>query len=125
MAHPFDPKQWYVPERDGDLAKYLSKHDGTGVYSLFLGYEWFERLRDEEYLVPRMSIIRIMWNIGRGDEHFLVTEDFKLQGMSVPHHEGQPGLHEHKKLLKKKGPPWEAQDLNLRKIFEDVLKGKK
>ena len=109
-------KPWYTPKRDGTLDEYLEKRrygimPQWGVYPLFKGYDFFQRLWDEGYLEPNVSCIRLMWNWGRYDEHFSITEDGHLEGIQLPAHSGRPGKHDPKKVLSR-GPCWEAQILN-------------
>ena len=82
-----------------DIIKYLKIHDGFQVHPLFEGYEQFEFLKSQNLLVPRITTIRLMWNIGRGDEHFDITEDFKLEGILLNAHSGRPGIHDPKEIL--------------------------
>ncbi len=100
----------YTPERDGTLAEYLTTHDGHSAFPLFKGLEQFELLRREEWFAPRMSIIRLMWNVGRDDEHFAVIEDFQLQGIGHGAHAGREGIHDPADVLQN-APPFEATNL--------------
>ncbi|MDP4012970.1 MAG: hypothetical protein Q8R00_05205 [Candidatus Nanoarchaeia archaeon] len=110
----------YQPKRDGTLAEYLKTHNGISCFPLFRGYSWYKELWKKEYLMPG-SIIRLMWNVGRGDEHFLVLEKDKLQGIGQgTGHGGREGIHHPKEILTNKGPQWEAHRLNFRKIKEDL-----
>ncbi len=89
MINPFQDSYYYKLERDGSLEKYLEIHDGITSFPLFKGIEIYQKLFDEGYLVPNVSVIRLMWNIGREDEHFLVLEDGKLEGLSLSAHSGE------------------------------------
>lgn len=82
-----------------DIVKYLRKHDGFQVHPLFEGYPQFEFLKAQNLLVPRITSLRLMWNLGRWDEHFSITEDFKLEGILLNAHSGRPGIHEPKEIL--------------------------
>ncbi|MBW3000095.1 hypothetical protein KY339_05475 [Candidatus Woesearchaeota archaeon] len=62
--------------------------------------------------MPGASIIRVMYNTGRGDEHYLVLGEKELKGLQIPQHPGRPGTHDPKNILKYEAPPWEAQALN-------------
>jgi len=108
VPHPFDPKPWYNPKRDGTLDEYFERFDEQQACPLFKGYAWFEKLRDRGYLMPNVSFIRIMWNVGREDEHYRVTADFKLEDIVGSAHSGQQGIHDPKKILAR-GPAWEPQ----------------
>jgi hypothetical protein len=68
-------------------------------------------LWEQGYLLQNFSYIRLMWNIGRGDEHFLVLEEGLLQGLEAGIHSGREGIHKPEKILRKKNPCWEAQHL--------------
>ena len=67
---------------------------------------------NEGYLRPNHSIIRLMWNFGREDEHYLVLKDGKLKGLELPAHSGREGVHDYKKILN--GVCFEAQYLKNR-----------
>ena len=102
---------WYNEKRDGKLENYLIKHDGCNSFPLFKGYRHFKMLWNRGYLIPDFSVIRIMWNIGRGDEHYLVKNEASLEGLEVPVHFGKSGIHKVKNILNNKCPSWEAQHL--------------
>ncbi len=82
-----------------DIIEYLKIHDGFQVHPLFEGYEQFEFLKSKDLLVPKITSIRLMWNIGRWDEHFSITEDFKLEGILLNAHSGRPGISDPKEIL--------------------------
>ena len=113
MPHPLDPEPWYKENRDGKLEEYIAervKHDTFGVFPLFKGYTWYEKLWDLGYLLPDRSYVRLMWNIGRGDEHFVVLSREEIKGLhDVPGHPGREGIHKVRKVLTNKSPVWEAQ----------------
>jgi len=71
-------------------------------------------LVDEGYILPEFTSIRLMWNTGRDDEHFIVNEQFQLEGCDgLIHHAGRPGIFDPEEFLERKElPPWEAQHLN-------------
>ncbi|HLC78692.1 MAG TPA: hypothetical protein VJH92_06210 [Candidatus Nanoarchaeia archaeon] len=103
----------YNEKRDGSLEEYFEDHDGISAFPLFYGYGQFKMLWDRGYLMPSVSIIRVMWNVGRGDEHFGVVDENTLEGISAPMHSGRPGIHDVRKVLDdKKCPAWEAQYLD-------------
>ena len=97
----------YTPERDGTLEEYFETHNGISTFSRFKGFEHFEMLRKEGWLAPRISVIRLMWNVGRGDEHFGITPDYKLEGMSAPEHGGRSGISE-PRVVSEEGPCFEV-----------------
>lgn len=104
----------YNEERDGPIERYLETHNGISTFPLFTGYDSFKMLLDKGYIIPGRSIIRLMWNIGREDEHFFVLDEKTLEGISnIPAHAGREGRFNVKKLLGSKDCPcWEAQRLN-------------
>lgn len=102
----------YNKKRDGPLEQYLETHDGISCFPLFHGYRMYQELWNKGYLLPNISVIRLMWNVGKGDEHFLVLEDKRLQGLEANMHSGRPGIHDPKKILKSRGPCWEANPLS-------------
>lgn len=119
---PFDSSDaCYNPAHDGSLEEYFKTHDGSFAFPLFKGFDHFELLRKEGWLGPRMSIIRLMWNVGRGDEHFMVTDEFKLEGLVAEAHSGREGIHEPAELFKG-APPFEAQHVLFPKYRESWLK---
>ena len=97
----------YSPERDGTLEQYFETHDGNSASALFKGFNQFTLLREEGWLAPRMTIIRLMWNFGRDDEHFGVTDEYLLQGLQLPAHSGREGVH-HPRIVLEEGPRFEA-----------------
>lgn len=111
MGKPFDSRAWYTPDRDGDLKKYLEIYDGLAAFPLFRGFEQYVMLKDKGLFLPDYSVIRLMWNVGRGDEHFLVLEDYRLEGLQTPAHAGREGIHEPEKIFTADCPCWEAHHL--------------
>jgi hypothetical protein len=114
MRNIFFGGGWYNPERDGTLEEYLTLHDGHSSFPLFRGYSQFKLLVDEGYILPEWSAIRLMWNVGRDDEHFFIDENFQLVGCDdLRHHAGRPGTFDPEEFLERKDlPPWEAHNLN-------------
>jgi hypothetical protein len=80
----FSTHPWYDRKRDGSLEEYFETHDGHSCFPLFKGHAHYKLLWNKGYLQPEMSIIRLMWNIGREDEHFLVKSKDILQGIEAP-----------------------------------------
>ena len=122
-------KEFYVysPKIHGSLEKYLQKYNGITTFPLFRGIEWFYVLRDRCYLLPEFSTIRLMWNVGRGDEHFDVDEDYRLVGIgNGSFHAGRPGVHKPEDIIKDAGPCFEAFHLaltpDMKKSARDYLK---
>ena len=114
MKKGFESEAWYKPERDGSLEDYFETHDGFSTFPLFRGVEIYEKLLKEGYLIPNYSIIRLMWNFGREDEHFLVVENGRLQGIQSPAHAGRKGVMDYKEIIKEEGPCFEAQNLKVK-----------
>jgi hypothetical protein len=79
-------------------------------------------LQDLGLLMPGVSYIRIMWNIGREDEHYLINENFMLEGMTGAAHSGDEGIFDPKEKLGNKNSPenfnWELNLPNFDKICE-------
>lgn len=105
----------YNPKTDGTLEEYLTTHNGRSAFPLFRGLKYFNVMKERGWLEPRWTIVRLMWNSFRGDEHFIVTEDFQLEGMEGPAHSGREGIHAPSKILKMNGPRWEIQHLMMRR----------
>ena len=112
-AISFVSSGWYTPERCGPLEEYLKTHNGVTTFPLFKGYRYYKEMKRRGYLVPGFTTIRLMWNIVRDDEYFIITDDFQLQGLdSLPAHAGRPGIHDPKKILSR-GPCWEVNHFRL------------
>jgi hypothetical protein len=110
----FRPRAWYQPKKDGTLEEYFLTHDGHITFPLFHGWAHYKMLWDRGYLEPNISVIRLMWNIGREDEHFGVLGEHEIEGITdIAAHRGRPGKFDPQKLLAERDcPPWEAQNLN-------------
>jgi hypothetical protein len=101
----------YVPERDGELKTYLERQDG-GTFCLFKGYKQYKMLWDQGFLEPDITHIRLMWNIGRGDEFFGVRGLHEIEGYdNIPFHTARSGIHDPKKVLEE-GPGFEVHYFN-------------
>lgn len=109
--HPFESRGWYNPKIHGSLEKYLEEHNGRTVFPLFKGYKHFKMLWDRGYITPEITFIRIMYNVGRGDEYYLVIDEDTLEGVTAGFHSGKPGRHNIKQLLDN-SPSWSTEDLN-------------
>ncbi|MEK6910175.1 MAG: hypothetical protein AABW82_00190 [Nanoarchaeota archaeon] len=83
------------------MLNFLSRFD-HGSFPLFKGLEQYKLLWNEGFLVPDYSVIRVMWNVCRGDEHYGVLQDGRLEGIKAPAHQGNPGVHDAKDLLFRK-----------------------
>lgn len=111
----------YHPERDGSLAEYLELHDGWSSMPLFKGYEQYKMLWDLGYLEPHVSSIRLMWNMGREDEHFSVLGLHEIEGCSeLRAHAGRAGIHDPKEVLSEENcPEFEAQTWNRKPVIRN------
>ncbi len=114
----FDSHPWYNPRRDGDIISYLQEHDGLTTFPLFKGYAQYRFLWKKGLFVPEWSVIRIMWNVGRCDEHYSVLNERQLKGIVAEYHGGQPGISDARTLLRD-APPWEAQHLDQKVIWAE------
>ena len=104
----------YDAKRDGSLSEYLKTHDGYMAFPLFYGLQQYHMLWDEGWIVREYSIIRIMWNVGRGDEHYLVIGRDNVKGIENDAHGGAKGFFDMGKLLNDRdGICWEAQHLSI------------
>jgi len=104
----------YNPERDGPIESYIKSREYS-MHPVFKGHEPFEELWKKGYLIPRVSAIRVLWNIGREDEHFRVINDQILLGIQLPAHSGREGYHSPIQILNQ-GILWEAQSLAINPI---------
>ncbi len=112
MPHALDTEPWYNPERDGNLDDYVAAHFSETAPPLFQGYSQYETLKDQEFLQPGVTGIRLMWGSMRIDESYIVTDDFKLKGLPGVFC-GKGGVHDAKDILKNDGPPWIASGLRV------------
>ena len=99
---------------DGDIKQYLIESHSNGMVSpTFKGYESFEQLWDLGVVTPKITSIRLMFNIGRGDENYIVADKEHLEGIVVNAHPGQEGLHNTEEILTKtKADYWEVSMLH-------------
>lgn len=104
---------YYVPELDGSLEEYLRERDGFSATPLFFGSDSYRLLWDEGWLIPEISVVRLMWNIGRDDEHFFVINRDTIQGTGgTSRHAGRPGVFRIEEIFDK------PQILDIRLCFE-------
>ncbi|MEK6933594.1 MAG: hypothetical protein AABW75_01825 [Nanoarchaeota archaeon] len=83
-------------------------------------------LWNQGYIEPNITTIRVMWNIGRGDEHFDIVNKNTLRGIAAPAHSGRPG--DHSISLLDKVPSYEIHypiTKRLREIHASQKKNKK
>jgi hypothetical protein len=93
------------------LEEYLKVYDGSRAFPLFKGYAHYKMIWDKGLFIPDWSIIRIMFDRGRGDEHYWVTGEFEITGLEHEYHGGKPGKHDPRKVLAGECSVWEAQHL--------------
>jgi hypothetical protein len=84
---------WYNQEQHGDLEKYFEVYNGISAFPLFKGTKHFKMLWDQGYIEPGITTIRVMWNMGRDDEHFDIVDENTLEGIAAPAHSGRSGRH--------------------------------
>lgn len=90
----------YREETDGPLEKYFETHDGYSTFPLFRGPAIYEKIWNEGYILPGFTWLRLMWNIGRDDEHFFAHDDGKLEGISHARaHAGREGVYHHTEII--------------------------
>ncbi len=112
MKDPFQPQCWYDPKKHGSLDDYLKiQLDSTGTFCLFKGVKQFNLLWDAGYIISNFTCIRLMYNLGRGDEHYCVIDKNTVSGVNAGFHAGKPGTHEIKDILAKDAPAFEAHPL--------------
>ena len=100
---------------DGDIKLYLKEmHENGAVCPSFKGYEPFEQLWNLGVMHPEIASIRLVYGQGM-DEHYLVVDEDKLEGIELKAHSSKPGLHNAKELLTKTTAPfWEVDGLDPR-----------
>jgi|TARA_Y100000310_G_C20026919_1_gene510033 hypothetical protein len=90
----------YNEKRDGSLEEYFKTHDGGSAFPLFRGPKIYEQIWNKGYMVPEFTWLRLMWNIGRSDEHFSVQENGKLEGIcDLKAHAGRSGVYSHTEII--------------------------
>ncbi len=108
----FESKCYYQPKRDGTLDEFLrGQFDNIGTFRQFKGVDQFNMLWERGYLVPKLSCIRLMYNLGRGDECYAVIGQNMLGGLDAGYHAGRAGRHQVRYVLTKNAPPFEALHL--------------
>jgi|TARA_Y100000310_G_scaffold31664_1_gene30003 hypothetical protein len=71
----------YSEEVHGSLIEYLIERDGRPIDNMFLGSEHFVAMRDEGFLIPNVTILRVD-SSPAPDMGYFVNSDFKLEGRS-------------------------------------------
>jgi hypothetical protein len=100
----------YNKERDGKLSEYLEDRcSGGGTFALFTGMNDFNMLKEYGLFKPEYTAIRVMWNVGIGDEFYKIVEvdgKIMLLGMENGDHMSQipvKGLFKPEDVLEKRG----------------------
>jgi len=104
------PHSPYDPRYDGSVFYYCRRIIENNAFPLFSVEKHYQLLWNEGLLIPDFSVIRVMWNTGRDDEHFLVVNENTLQGIgnSSGRHSGRPGTHSIDQILHPPGLTFEA-----------------
>jgi hypothetical protein len=104
----------YGGHADGDIKQHLKNmHESGAVAPTFKGYEPFKQLWDLGFVTPQITVIRLMFNLGRGDENYSIVDEENLEGVILNCHSGIPGVHNTKELLTNtKAKYWEISGLN-------------
>jgi hypothetical protein len=130
LGNFFEEHNYYTPSRDGTLEQYLESHDGTYAFPLFKGYEHYKLLWNDGWIQPEVTAIRLMWNVGRGDEYLGILDKDTCVGIQLPAHSGRPGNHSIKEILSDSSTPcWEIstprpktyRDKELKKPNRDLI----
>lgn len=119
----FNAKDYhYNPERDGDIGRYIFNMKEDCAEPLFRGYGPFKELVRRDYVIPGGSSIRLMWNVGRDDEYFLVNSEGKLEGLvDLSAHAGRKGIFEAEEILDDPETPfWEIHGLDMVRMVVDL-----
>lgn len=100
---------------DGNIRAYLKEmHENGAVCPSFKGYEPFKQLWDLGIMLPEIVSIRLVHGQGM-DEHYIVADEFYLEGVELDAHSGRQGLHSTKEILTgTKAPFWEIDGLDPR-----------
>ena len=100
---------------DGDIRAYLKEmHENGAVCPSFNGYGPFKQLWDLGVMLPEIASIRLVYGQGM-DEHYIVADEFHLEGVELKAHSGKSGLHNTKEILTKtQAPFWEVDGLDPR-----------
>lgn len=113
---------FYTPERDGTLEEHLKVYNGISAFPLFKGFKQFKMLWEEGWFIPNFSVVRIMWNVGRGDEHYTVISSDELEGIDASYHQGKQGRHSAREIFGRKDCPcFEAQHLSHEHLEQKVI----
>lgn len=103
----------YSGKSDGNIKEYLKHIHEENIPATFIGYEPFKQLWDMEVVCPGITSIRLMHNLDRGDEHYMVMDETHLEGIDLQMHSGQQGFHDTKEILTKTDAKyWEINNLH-------------
>lgn len=103
----------YNPKQNGTVQGYIRKCREERVPICFKGAAQFQMLVDLGLVIPHMTFVRLMYNLGRGDEAYQVVDGFRLEGLEIAVHGGQSGIHDAKKILSRKAPYFEVSGLRI------------
>lgn len=110
--NPFYSRGYYNPKCDGTLDEYVRRQEEhSGTSCLFNGVRQFNLLWGEGFILPGRTAIRMMYNVGRGDEHYVVRDRETLVGAVAGAHSGKPGIFPVRAIIKNGAPPFEARPL--------------
>lgn len=114
---------------EDSIFEYLDIYDGSSAVPTFRGSIAFEYLRYQGLILPGHTYIRLMWNLGRGDEFFNITLRYELLGADyVPAHTARSGVFTPEEVLDQildgfdEPPYFEMHSFNLCVLEERVLK---
>jgi len=106
MPNAYDKQPWYNPERDGPLNEYFENME-HGTFPLFRGIDQYRMLWNLGYIEPNLTGLRMMFNVGRFDEHYLIIDKDTVVGCGKVHG-GLPGKHNIEEILGEDSPPFEV-----------------
>ena len=98
---PLPNGAFYVPERDGDILKYLSQQEADWYPRGFKTFEHFKMLTGAWVInieLPQLHNIRIMYNDGRCDECYTLIDLENCEWIDTKH-AGAPWTHKIEDLL--------------------------
>jgi len=112
MGDLFTGARSYCPQKDGSLLDYLENCRSSGRDPLFHGIEPLREAFQSGLVRPGFTLIRLMWNFGRTDEHYVIRSRDHLEGILLAAHSGRPGIHPIEDIVNDDAPKWELIDWN-------------
>ncbi len=99
----------YKPAHDGTLHEYITRCNQNRTPPTFKGVQFFPQLVELGYIVPDISVVRIVLSHAAFDQAYAVQENMKLAGLDLPLHSGISGEHTLDELLRRlpKDVVWE------------------